>query len=169
MLFFINNNAEKLFRYNKPQLIGKPINMLFKNETLDKEPDQLITNIKFSAVVKIGKKHHNLAVTRVCVRDHYKNIQGFVYIIDDLTGIKSLKKAKDHAEISNKLKSDFIHSLYKEISKPLNVILKQTESRITANLPDYEKHLFIESISDNCNICTRYFFVCSVLFLTAGI
>ncbi len=155
-IIYFNKTTEKLFGLRKNQLSGKPINIVFKNETLDKGQNQLITNMKYKESYITDGIELSLIVNRICIRDQYKQIQGFVYLADDITNINTLRNAKNKAEESDKLKSNFIELIYQEISKPLNIILKQTESLLTSKLSDYDKKEYLNSINDSSVVLNKF-------------
>lgn len=82
-------------------------------------------------------------------------IEGIVIRVDDITDrqqmINSLKKAKDKAEESDRLKSAFIANMTHEIRTPLNAITGFSDLLIHTNNPE-EQALYAEVISTNNNL-----------------
>ena len=79
-----------------------------------------------------------------------------IYLPINISEFENLEEEKIKAEFSEKLKSDFIVSIYNEIKEPLNLILNSSEQLFNSNLSISEQKDFIYTISEKGYYLNNY-------------
>jgi PAS domain S-box-containing protein len=151
-----NNEATYLFGGDQKELLGKGWMRYMTKESLEKmieshrkvreinNPDQRVSyeiqivnkNKKIKSAILFGRLIPGTKQTVISVLD-----------ITDLKEIeKRLITAKEHAELSNKLKSEFLHNMSHEIRTPLNGIIGFTELLEENDLEKEEKEQYLSII-----------------------
>ncbi|MDR3615504.1 MAG: response regulator [Candidatus Obscuribacterales bacterium] len=130
-----NAGAQRLKGYTADEIIGQHFSRFYTQEAIDaghpaKELELANANGSYREqgwrVRKDGSQF--LAdVLLTAVYDANGTLQGFAKVTRDLTEQKSaedeLKKAREHAETSSKLKSEFVANMSHEIRTPMNAII----------------------------------------------
>ncbi|MCL2074262.1 MAG: tetratricopeptide repeat-containing sensor histidine kinase [Marinilabiliaceae bacterium] len=84
-------------------------------------------------------------------RKGYTYLDG--YLVDE-TDQKSIEeilfKAKEKAEESDRLKTAFLNNISHEIRTPMNGIVGFSNLLVNDQIPESEKHTFLQAINDNC-------------------
>jgi len=153
-----NPAAEKIFGYDKSEIVGQNINMLIP-EPHNKRHDSYIKKYLLSenSTVKnfskevIGKRKKGaifpaeLSVSTMILKEKRK----FVGIIRDITARKKdeeeLKQAKEDAESANRAKSIFLANMSHEIRTPLNAVIGFSDL-LSSLLIDEKQKSYLESI-----------------------
>lgn len=108
--------------------------------------------IKVDANCKIKHANCRLGINKIL--DKYKEVQGYIIIVDDLTDkinvIEELEDARMRADVANKAKSDFLARMSHEIRSPLNGVIGMNEMilRETEDPKILEYGNFIKKSSD---------------------
>lgn len=134
---FVNEKVESVTGYNKAELVGRNPSIFKSGHTSEKEYKDMWNSIingktwrgEFLNKSKDGKYFWELASI-----SPIKNTEGklthFLAVKEDITSDKEKEKklieAKEKAELSDKLKSEFLAQMSHEIRTPINVILSFT-------------------------------------------
>lgn len=98
---------------------------------------------------------HDIRIAATPVFDDAGNLQGVVLKFDDVTvereAARQLKAAKDAAEASDKLKSQFLSNMSHEIRTPLNAILGFSGLLIDSTDPD-ERQEYVNIVARNSEL-----------------
>ena len=134
----INNSALTLFDYEKKQLLGKPVEILFKDKEYNNKliimasKGEVIYN-KETELISMRKKSIPVLFSISVLKDDFKNLAGFVCIARDITGEKAAAKEKEGMErrMSQSEKMAAVGQLAggvaHEINNPMTVILGYTQ------------------------------------------
>ena len=136
-IIFVNESFLKTYGYDENELLGKNINMV---RSVNNSPD-LIKGILHSTFQ--GRWHGELwnkrkdgsefqiYLSTTIIYDKENKILGLIGVAKDVTEAKinqqELIKAKEKAEESDKMKSEFLAQMSHEIRTPLNAVLGYTE------------------------------------------
>jgi len=153
-----NPAAERIFGYDKSEIIGKNINTLMPAPYHSEHDTYLknYLNTKIPQIIGIGREVSgkrkdgsifllDLSVSTTLVQDN----RIFVGVIRDITERKkseaALKQAKDEAELANKAKSLFLANMSHEIRTPMNAVIGFSDLLATM-ITDKKQKNYLESI-----------------------
>jgi len=153
-----NSAAQKIFGYEKKEVLGKSIEMLYA------DPDQFVdTKALFkkrgSFNVEIMNKRKNgevfpSLVSASVLKDRDENTIGVMGISRDISEEKRIKRelieSKEMAEEASKAKAEFLANMSHEIRTPLNGIIGMTELMMCQEL-DRDQSDLIQTISQEAN------------------
>ena len=132
-IIFINEAFIKTYGYSKEELIGKNINIVRVKEQNDVEMDTILekTSLGGWRGEVINKKKNGtifpVLLSSSVVKDEKGNPLALIGVAIDITDMKrsreELVNAKEKAEKSEKLKSEFLAQMSHEIRTPINSIL----------------------------------------------
>lgn len=132
-ILFVNDSFLKNYGYNENELVGKNISLVRSQ----KNPIELVTDI-LPSTIKGGwtgelwnKKKDGteflIHLSTKIIKDKNGNVLGLIGVATDITERKRAEKelilAKEKAEESDKLKSEFLAQMSHEIRSPMNSIL----------------------------------------------
>ena len=136
--------------------VGKSIFDIFPEEAASAYYDRLMKSVNSNKIevyedhVQLPKKSKWFLSTYTKIVDSQNNILGIQIISQDITKIKEseleLKKAKEKAEESDRLKSAFLANMSHEIRTPMNGILGFTNLLLQPNLSGENHQKYVDII-----------------------
>ena len=131
-----NPTAEKIFQYEPAEVAGKNVNMLMP-DPYHANHDQYVNNYISTGVSKIigtgrevegRRKDGSVFPMHLAISEmELESARYFVGSVSDITQQKeveeSLRLAKEAAEETNRIKSDFMNTISHELRTPLTIIL----------------------------------------------
>lgn len=136
IILFTNKAFRETYGYSDHELIGKNINMVRLHSDSDGKTSEILPNTKdggWSGEIANCKKDGTIFpvyLSTAIIKDTDGNPTALIGVATDITQRlgerEELIKAKDKAEVSNKLKDYFIENISHEIRTPLNGILGMT-------------------------------------------
>jgi len=153
-----NPSAERIFGYDKTEIIGKNIKILIPEPYCSKHDTYINTYLrtKIPKIIAIGRegtgKHKDgstfpmdLSVSTAFVQDN----RIFIGVIRDITERKkseaALKQARDEAEKANQAKSLFLANMSHEIRTPMNAVIGFSDL-LSTMITDKKQKGYLESI-----------------------
>ncbi|MDP2304211.1 MAG: PAS domain S-box protein [Ignavibacteria bacterium] len=149
-IIFVNESFLKTYGYTNNELIGQNISIVRSQNN----PEEVINHILPSTMMgewrgELWNKRKDgseflISLSTTIVKDSEEKIIGLIGIAQDITELKLaenvLIEAKERAEQSDKLKSEFLSQISHEIRTPLNAIVGNT---------DYLNTVFSENKDNN--------------------
>ncbi|MCY1632803.1 PAS domain S-box protein [Marinifilum sp. D737] len=159
-----NNNFAEFLGVSKEELIGKSDFVIYKNDELadfyskkDMEVIQSANTIRFVNWAKSVKSDKEILTETIKtpMYDSNGNITGVLGVSRDISEIKKteeeLRKAKEQAEESDKLKSIFLANMSHEIRTPMNAIMGFSELLIDSEIEEVERMQYVNIIQQSGN------------------
>lgn len=149
-IFLWNKGAEKIFGWEKDEIIGKKFEVLIPEDLLKSgEVDKLeekikefgfISNYETLRIAKTGE-YRNVSISRYVIFDEKEVLIGSVAIIRDITTEKRLEKELRERE-NLALIGEVVSSIAHNLSNPLNIISGNADYLLLDKKegdPDYEE------------------------------
>ena len=158
---YVSNRVEQLIGIPANEVIAKKENLILlmvneatANELKEKEKESIRTMTPFAFEYHLVKNHPPVWLLYYSLPHMEENgdivWDGFVIDITELKEVQiSLEKAKEQAEESERLKSDFLSNMSHEVRTPMNAILGFIEFIERENLPVERRNKFICIVQDN--------------------
>jgi len=153
---FVNSSMSDLLGFSKPDLLQMSIFDIIKSENAENllyqismlQKDEKIINYETIFISKI-KQNLNVILDTVCVSDNK-----FLTFSKNITERKlyeeELKKSKERAEESDRMKTSFLASMSHEIRTPMNAIVGFAQL-LSENVPEDSKKQYVKIINKNTN------------------
>jgi PAS domain S-box-containing protein len=163
IILYTNEEFEKLFGYSNNELLGKHASIV--NASMDKKPEEIAKEIMeiieetgyWEGEIKNIKKDkiEFWSYARVSVFDHPQFGEVLISVHRDISkriqAEKELRKAKEKAEESDRLKSAFLANMSHEIRTPMNGIIGFAKLLKKPNIPAEKLDRFIDIIVTSSN------------------
>ncbi|MDQ2179859.1 PAS domain S-box protein [Marinifilum sp. D714] len=159
-----NNNFAEFLGVKEEELIGKSDFVIFKNAEIadfyfkkDLEVIKSGDTIRFVNWVRSVKEDNKILTETIKtpMYDSNGNITGVLGVSRDISEIKKteeeLRKAKEKAEESDKLKSIFLANMSHEIRTPMNAIMGFSELLIDSEIEEVERMQYVNIIQQSGN------------------
>jgi PAS domain S-box-containing protein len=162
-----NEGAQKIFGYTADEIIGKPIFKLVPPELHDQEHELLrkigrgerISHFDTTRITKDGRQLY-LSLTVSPIKDRKGRIVGASKILRDVTerkkaeeerldALKEASRARQEAEISNRIKDEFLATISHELRTPLTAMLGWVRMLRTGKLDAAAQQKALEVIDRN--------------------
>ena len=131
---YVNNAFIKLYGYSKEEILGKELKILRSLNNPKKINDEVYQSKKFSTpwqgtLLNVKKDGSDIPIflSAATIKDSKGNDYARIGIIRDITNEKKIEEeliaAKTKAELSDKIKTEFLGQMSHEIRTPVNIIL----------------------------------------------
>ncbi|MCB1190754.1 MAG: PAS domain S-box protein [Leptospiraceae bacterium] len=168
-----NPAAEKIFGYNKGEILGKNISQKLISEHFRLQFDNYITNLILDKEAKNFVAANTRKDGKEIICDWYNTtlvneegvLIGFACLALDITERiraekeiistnRALREAKEEAEKANKIKSEFLANMSHEIRTPMNAIIGFTELLDNMITDDVQKQYLSSIVSSSKTLLT---------------
>jgi PAS domain S-box-containing protein len=158
-LLLVNNAFCELFKLSKEDIIGKTFLedvTLEEQESFIKVDKQVLLNGKENITEELLTIRENDTLTVSTRKTRFIDANGKKYLIGvsrDISerklGENELKLAKEKAEESDRLKTEFLHNMSHEIRTPMNGILGFSNFLGDANLSNEKRNSYVKIIQNS--------------------
>ena len=153
-ILFVNESFINTYGYDKNELLGKDISIVRSPNNLPESVDKIYTATMRGEWrgellnMRKGGSEFPVYLSTTIVHDKDKKILGLIGVATDITEQKQILEelviAKERAEQSDKLKSEFLAQMSHEIRTPLNVIVGSA---------DYLHEIFNDKMNSDTRSC----------------
>ena len=157
-----NNNFAAFIGIKEEELVGNSDHSIYEDQNLadfyykkDQEAIEKKSTIRFVNWVKSAKTDNKILTETIKtpMRDSNGNITGVLSVSRDISEIKKteeeLRKAKEQAEESDKLKSIFLANMSHEVRTPMNAIIGFSELLTDSEIEESERMQYISIIQQS--------------------
>jgi len=165
-----NDGARRIFGYTEDEVVGKSVSILIPEDRHDEEPaiierlkrGERVDHYQTVRVRKDGPKI-NISLTIAPIRNSLGQIIGASKIARDITEHKRLQEererlpeqeqsAREHAEMANRVKDEFVATVSHELRTPLNAILGWSSMLLGDKLKGADVRRGLETIERNARL-----------------
>lgn len=159
-----NNNFAEFIGMHEKDLVGNSDHSIYEDSELadfyfkkDLEVIESKSTIRFVSWAKSAKTDKKILTETIKtpMYDSKGNITGVLGVSRDISEIKKaeedLRKAKDQAEESDKLKSIFLANMSHEIRTPMNAIMGFSELLVDSGIEEVERMQYVNIIQQSGN------------------
>jgi PAS domain S-box-containing protein len=153
-----NEATTSLFGISKEELLGKEdMHTLFypkekvKELLLQLKTQRSVKDFPIEVTHKVNEVRQCLLTANLLVTEDFIGYNGILRDITELKQAEKLRKARDFAEQSAKMKEQFIASVSHEMRTPMNAILGMSNILYQMNLGE-EQHNLVSSIKQSSEI-----------------
>ena len=134
----LNDAAEQFFNIKREDIIGEKQVLLPKLESMEIDGTDIFSfddeKLEFQAVY--AEKGIDCIIKIDKIRDRYKDIIGFIVVVDDISQQVTMMK---NLEAANNAKSTFLANMSHEIRTPMNAIIGFSEILLKQKLTDHQE------------------------------
>jgi PAS domain S-box-containing protein len=155
----VNHAACQLLEYSKIELVGMPIEQIFKQESITLAPPvpQLLKSNSMRdnemTYLTASGKCVSALVSASTMRDNSGRPLAIITVGKDITERKGIERdlleAKTQAEVANRAKSAFVANMSHELRTPLTAILGYADLMTHPNIADAERDRCIQTVCRN--------------------
>jgi PAS domain S-box-containing protein len=156
----LNRATCDLLGYQRDELMGKPIDLILKDQEITLCPKELNESSegygRKAETILVAKDGRKIPVilSHSVMLDRFGKSQGIVCVAQDITELKKaeeeMRRAKELAEAACRARSEFLANMSHEIRTPLNAVLGMTELALDTSLTQ-EQREYLEIVTESAD------------------